>query len=622
MNRNMIAGLAVALCASAATAAPQTERVFSYTDPGAETVYFGTSKAETYDIAIHVDGVYAGKSVKGLKVALAPKATVSDPKGWLTSELKLDSKKNNVPDIVSAEATVSEDNVLSITFDQPYTIGAEGLYAGYSITVKSLADSDDDNPNVVSENAVPGGLYVHTSRTYRKWVDMEETYGYVSALEVTLAGEFPDAAVAVAEVKPVYGTLAENTTVAKAVMMNNGSAAVNTLGYSYVYSNGKSGSGTVTLSQPLVAKLGAKSVVELPVEVADASGTITVKVESVDGVANGDAGASATGQYTLMPFVPVMRPLMEEYTGLWCGYCPRGLIAMERMSELYPDRFVAVSYHEGEASSEPLQYLTQFPQVVDGFPTAFFNRAIECDPYYGVGTANFGVRDLWVELSGAMPVADLDVALEWNEDKSALVCTSKTRFISDVAGDDYRVSYILLADDLKTDRSIGLMLSQSNYFAGSTAPDDYPLWDMFCNGGDVVTGATFNDVAVAYNDQAGVQAFPASVKAGEEYTHSYVYDYADMVNIAGRNILTEKNNLHCVAVVTKADGTFVNCNKSAQVSAQTVSVESVDGAAEVMRTDWYDLQGRKVSAPGAGIYLRSERLSDGTVRVSKQVLGH
>jgi len=40
--------------------------------------------------------------------------------------------------------------------------------------------------------------------------------------------------------------------------------------------------------------------------------------------------------------------IVEEATGTWCGWCPRGTVWMDRMSNKYPDHFIGIAVHNGD----------------------------------------------------------------------------------------------------------------------------------------------------------------------------------------------------------------------------------------------------------------------------------
>nr|WP_321222102.1 Omp28-related outer membrane protein [uncultured Psychroserpens sp.] len=70
------------------------------------------------------------------------------------------------------------------------------------------------------------------------------------------------------------------------------------------------------------------------------------------------------------------KALIEDYTGTWCGYCPRVSYGIE-LSQDASDNVVAVAIHNGDAMAN--NYGSQMESAVNiqGFPTAWINRAQE-----------------------------------------------------------------------------------------------------------------------------------------------------------------------------------------------------------------------------------------------------
>ena len=115
--------------------------------------------------------------------------------------------------------------------------------------------------------------------------------------------------------------------------MNYGTSALSEISYSW--SEGTySGNGTYTLETPLQPS----ERVTVPVTVGPCGecgrSRLDVTVDTFNGEPNGDPRKSASGAFYVMPFMPVNRPLVEEFTGLRCGYCPRGYVAMEEMRRM------------------------------------------------------------------------------------------------------------------------------------------------------------------------------------------------------------------------------------------------------------------------------------------------
>lgn len=120
---------------------------------------------------------------------------------------------------------------------------------------------------------------------------------------------------------------------------NGSRSTITEEGVTYSYAAGSyTGSGTVNLDEP-VEGIGEFADVQVMLDAIPEIGTYPFEftVNTVNGVENTDISSTATSSFVVMPFVPVIRSLVEEFTGFGCGYCPRGYIAMEEMPNLFGD---------------------------------------------------------------------------------------------------------------------------------------------------------------------------------------------------------------------------------------------------------------------------------------------
>lgn len=637
-NLHNIMAATLALATAAPVMAAMSEKEFSYPQPDSKTYYYGTSKTnETYDVAICIDDPsLAGKQIKGVNIALASDALISDATGWLSSELKLESKKN-VADIASKDATSEAGNQLSVTFDQPYTITDKPVYAGFSFYIAKLKDEPEEvmaaskNPVPYCAGSNPNGFFIHTSRTVLKWTSRADQNQLLD-MEVILQGEFADYAVSVKSVGKVRTTVEPEYVQIPVTLVNYGSEEVKSIGYEVSFGGKESEKGECTLTAPINAKFGSLGSAVLQVPTYGESAEMTVRVLTVDGQPNSMNDKSAGNQYVVMAFVPRVNPLMEEYTGLWCGWCPRGFVAMEKMSEMHSG-FICASYHSENAGQEYLQFVGAFPNEVGGYPGAVMNRAFEVDPYYGTYDDGFGIEKDWLDLCEGITDADIEASLEWaDDDHTRLICRSNVRFISDVNSADYVVNYVITGngfknvyvydEDGKLDAKNSVIISQSNNYSSYSATDvkdDSPLWDPFLGTSSKVTDLVWNDIVMYSGSVAGSEAFPAVIKANENTASSeYEIDYTKVVNMEAtpRNLLPEDGTLRCIAVLLTADGQFVNAAKSETViNGVGSSVGTVAGGQKVS-SEYFDLQGRRVVRPADGMYIRVDRHADGSTKAS------
>lgn len=625
-NIMTLAAVVLAMAAFPVSGA-ETEKIFSYAPDGSTPYIWGTKKKETYDVAIKItDQSLIGARIKGFKVPIATNEGISDVSGWISTELKLNDAHKNSPDVATVAATINPTCAydmpeIEVVFNEPYTITENGAYVGYSFTVDNIIDDNSRYPVIITYGEAENGFYLHSSRTYLSWINMVPDLGGISMMSVDLEGEFHENAAGVSDMRTVY-TTPDTECTATVTIANHGELPVKSV--DYTYSTGEtSAAAHFEFEEELAAQLGATADIALPVKAPSQTGKydIDITITKVNGQPNDDSYRTTTGKMNVYAFLPVTRPLMEEYTGTWCMYCPRGFVALERMKQLYPERFIALAYHRD--SGDPMQCLLEFPQYPTDFPYSYLSRGSKgIDPYFGTYNTDLGIRYDWEKLASEFAIADVDVDVTWEDEEHLILkATSNVRFVEDHANAGYRVSYVLVGDDLTGEEWANdeqLAWYQINGYSGNTSMTG-DEWKVFTEGGPVVYGLTFNDVVLKYDNQNGVEgSLPAEIKANETYSHSCTFDVSAVTSVYGYHIVNDPSKVRVVAIITDATtGEFINCNSSHYpASAGIVSTET-DSTATVVETRWYDLQGRPVAIPSDGIYLRATVMSDGSIRHSK-----
>ncbi|MDE5773885.1 MAG: hypothetical protein K2H86_05460, partial [Muribaculaceae bacterium] len=450
------------------------------------TIQYGFNREETYDVAIFLDQpeLY-GCEINTISVPLAGNPGISNTSIWLSSELNLkrvNGRNVNAPDILSVDVEVS-DGVLKAELTEPYILTGP-IYVGYSFTVEELGDATSMPVNVVS-SYVPGGLWIHTSRTHTKWVD-KTSEGLASVLSLDLTGSLKDNAGAFLPANDVVvdceggGTVSLN-------FANHGSTPVYSI--SGIYSiAGRVSSFDHEFTHPVEGNYGVYEPV--PFDISDlktyGSFEFSVKVTEVNGSFNQDVTPETIIPMEVYPFIPVNRPLVEEYTGMWCGFCPRGYVALETMREAYPEQFVALAYHNRDV----LEYVTDTPSSPSNYPSAYINRGSVVDPS--------AIYSMWpTVIKNPVPVR---VTASINRDEDTIVgVEATTAFIKDYATGSYGVSFVLVADGLSNPTWL-----QSNSYAprkGQEPVDDPQmpgkLGSMFTHGSNPMSGLIYNDVVLS-----------------------------------------------------------------------------------------------------------------------------
>lgn len=596
---------------------------YSYDTGTGERVSWGTQKKENYDVAMRIkDASLVGKTITGVKIPLAGTDGLSGFKVWLSKELTLttvNNVKQNAPDIASVDA-VPENGELNVTFDEPYTLTEEGVYVGYSLNVDNLTD-ESKAPLVLAIESNADGFYLHTSRTYRKWDNKSELFGAVASITVTLSGDFYNDAAGISSL-PEQGVKKGEAGTVTVTLANHGTSPVSSIDYSYEVA-GLQGTGHLDLKEPIEAQYNKVGKVELTLPAITERGayTLNLNITKVNGVDNADPTASASARLDVFSFIPVHRPLLEEYTGTWCGWCPRGFVGLELMNEKYPDLFVGVSYH----NADPMEAVTQYPNMVYSFPDAWLDRVHETDAYHGdEDTDGFGIDKTYLERASIMAPAAVDVEAEWADDEQTRIDVVGTvTFAKEIESGDYRLAYILVADDL---HGTGKDWDQSNYFCNSQYQPYYEEsegLEQFVYGDSYVSGLHFNDVVVLAPDLMGVEgSLPTDIEVDTPIKHNYSFTLADAVNTDGELIVQDKSKVRVVILLLDATtGEVINSNKTTIGGNTGVGIKAAQvPEGEIESVTYYDAAGRKVILPSSGLFIKSVTYKNGEVKTSKVII--
>ena len=567
----------------------------------------GTLKAETYDVAMLLnDPSLVGMRITGINVPLNTAATVTDCKAWLTKQLTLESG-NNVPDITSIDFT-PEGKWVEVTFAEPYTITEEGVYAGYSLTVPSVDTDNANDPNKVPIMCIAsndlGNLYMHTSRSVRKWRNLPETAYYgmgAYAMVVRLTGDNVKehaAALLPPDELNTYLAVGKKTTLTL-TLENHGTAAISNIDYEMTI-----GGETIEKHVNVTVKgsyFGSKANLKVEIPAQQTAGTypVSITVKKLDGVDNEDVQPTTTFTMAYLSEFPKHKPLMEEYTGTWCQYCPRGMAGMEAMNKLYPDDFVGVAFHNGD----PMQVTALYPNDVNSFPNGYLDRVLNVNPFSGTNGGSLGIKDDWKRRQNIIAPASIELKAVWaDEAQTKLEVTSTTTFVRDFKNSPYQLTYILTADGLKGDTNDWW---QVNALSGDAEAKKDPYLAVFANQSSPIKNIEYNDVAIQLSNSRALAmegTLPGSVEGGKGYEHKYVFDVTE------NELVQDKTKLRPVVVlIDTTTGEAVNADKVG-VSSETDGISEIPSDDELQRADGrsYDLQGRELNAAHRamrGIYI-------------------
>lgn len=602
-----------------------------------------------YNVCMTVPYNYANAKIDSLAIFFIDPSTMSNVKVWISDLTYVEQDGStyitvpSTPDEADVCIDLDTDDIEGATVSggytyisptyialpEEYTIPSTGCLIGYA-----FEDAEGTYPIVSTytldssgyTNDTEGGFY--WSFDYNgstAWLDL---YGLGAGnlaimvnmdptdMEANLASTYD------AGEMPVI--LNESTTILFPVVNDS---------YDYIYGvsyeisvNGESlGESSVTFSSGLAS--GYYTTVSVPytftVEgVNDVTVTIT-KVQNANGSTdNGSTDNVSTATYIALEKEADRTSVVEQFTGTWCGWCPRGHVGMSLLKELYGDQIITLAGHYGD-----IMYCSDYYNVLASFgstfPLAAFDRCATSDPYLSPSATTYAFgANYYVELIKLVMPSEGTVTLdaEWADDDQTTITASATYSIGydriSLGDSPYGIAFILSEDGMTGDTDDWL---QYNYYSSSYSSSNASTWGTaegmseWVNA-DVYASTTYDNVIVAAWDALlGVDgSVEMPITKNEEVT------YTTTLDISGNTLIQDKDNLYLTALLINrnnysiVNASQVSLNPDASTGIESVETAGEDGVAEVAR---YNANGVRLSAPQKGLNI--VKYSDGT---SKKVV--
>ena len=541
------------------------------TDTRANSV--GVQKADTYHAAIFIPGDHAvagGKSICGVRFSLtAPHATAT--KVWVASQL---------PTTIDASTTLQCVDVpdadlgtrVEVALPSPCQIPASGVYVGYSFTITSVSSDADNYPVAFAEDAEPNTLLLRTSSAVPSWSDLYSNDFGKLLLKVLLEGDFLENAATPSDLGNVYLTVGETGT-AKVTVTNSGSEPLTNFDYTITTDGVESAPQHAELKNPVAFAAKGEAEISIPAEGEQSMKEKVLTITKVNGADN--QASKTTANFTLYSLSEIVdrNVLVEEFTGTGCGYCPRGLVGMEKLRATFGDRFIGVGIHQYNSNDAMYINPNSYARLnFQGAPSCYLDRKYELDPYYGNSS------DICDDFRAEMAVpamANLQVAGQWNANESQVTARAMVNPL--FADQNYSVEFVLIADGLT---GSGSGWNQANYYyqySSSQLPDDLSQFgNGGANGSSSVTGWVFNDVAINSSYVSGSNQAPGfqSPAVGK---FSYV-DYT--LGLPSSSTLLnalKKDQIYVIAILKDSKGEVINAAKALVTHDELIDPENPGG---------------------------------------------
>lgn len=243
---------------------------------------------------------------------------------------------------------------------------------------------------------------------------------------------------------------------------------------------------------------------------------IQVTISNPNGETDDETDNVVDGRISAVSVVPVKRMVLEEGTGSWCGWCPRGFVAMEDLIAQYPETFIGIAVHNGD----PMAFAEYDNNIgLSGYPSCNADRVL-LD--VGVSTADF--QSYYNQLTQRVSPASVDATAAFDPATGEVTIEAKATFRTLIDDLDMRMNVVILEDSIQ---GSGSGYNQANFY--SFQSQNIPLvgagldWQAAPNpilAGDMY----YNHVARAIiGGYFGENVFPDNVTADQEVTQTYTY---------------------------------------------------------------------------------------------------
>ena len=275
-------------------------------------------------------------------------------------------------------------------------------------------------------------------------------------------------------------------------------------------------------------------------------------------------------------------PVVEEFTGTWCGWCTVGYDGMEKTKETYGDKVVLIAAH----NSDPME-------IAD-----YINRSMDIYPSIS------GLASAIDQSLNNVTIGEIAATASWADEAMTTVkINTETKFVYSEDEGNYGIAFVLIEDGMS---GSGSEWAQSNYLSGNADyAESNPFW---YNSPAKVTDVIFNHVAVAAWDILnGVNGSVSPTIVADE-----IQQFSFDADIKSKSVIQDKSKLKIAALlIDRTTGIIVNAAEAVIQDYNATGINTVQKSS-MKDAGRYLLDGRKVSTPHSGLNII--KMSDGTIR--------
>ena len=527
---------------------------------------------------------------------------------------------------------------ISVKLPTPFTIPADGALVGYSYDGKS-SDKSIVLAGISSEAA--GCFFQYDYEGERNFESLSSIVGMSSSIQIGLDVSDCEANDATVSANPELTTLVKTKQQYPFYITNNSAKPITQLTYSISVDGVNGAEKSLDLSSP-IEPMETASIPYTTAFEDDGVHTVELNISKVNGNTNINKHSSAEYSIIALEKSADRVSVVEEQTGTWCGWCPRGHVALDLRNKQLGDKVVTLAGHfaNGESQVDPMNIYqldensTQAEALADygfvamyvssmlgggGLPGAMFDRVVAADPYVGAnttkgknGTYEYGATDLVNLLKEGNPSeADFSMTASWADDKNTDIKVDlTTTFNYNRFGSfPYGVAFVLSENGMTGQGATWKQLNYYSKLAGVNGASDFNNPDMaaWFKAGSYVSTTYDNVVVQAWNplgNAAIVDKSKTDIDKGEAIPFSTTLKVnSDLIqNYNNLTLSALLVNLKSLAVVNAAKVVLGNC---------AAGIEDVNSEANNNVVSRYNVNGMRINGAQKGLNI--VKLANGKV---------
>jgi hypothetical protein len=488
-------------------------------------------------------GIYAGKEITKIKIGLT--ANCTNVSVWIRSSL-------TGADLVTETVGTVAKGWKEITLATPFIIPENDIYIGYTATGNGQVG--------FSGNSIYDGNWLW----YNGWANYA-TQGWgsvcIQAFIDTKGQSILD--LGVESLNKAYTQINEPFTITGSVR-NNSTVAVTDLKVAYRINNGSPVERTI---QTTIAS-GSVATLNIPANAVNTGGVYDLSVTILEENGQADTYTSnntITGTLEVFNHVFPKKIVVEEGTGAWCQWCPRGTVGMAMMKEKYPDTFIGIAVHNGDGMTVTTYDSNMTSKFFSGFPEAVVDRkeSLVIDPYYDIENAFQSEIEIPSQIG-------IELTGDLSDDLTKIDLKTTTTFGYSANNINLKLAYVLIENGVTG-------YTQANAYAGG---GNGPMGG-FENRPSQIKDMEFNDVARGiYSGFNGIaNSIPAVVTELVPIDHTYAIILPASIQ--------NKADLEVAVLLLNTDGEIVNADKlivdNTKVPLSKLSVFPDDASTKIAR---------------------------------------